>query len=201
MGSDLDYIFHPGSIAVAGASSDETKRGFSYVDALVYHGFNGPIYPVNPRGQAVLGLKGYTSVRDIPDKVDFVISSVPSQAVLDLIDDCAKKGVRFLHLFTARFSETGHAEAAALEQELLRRARNANIRILGPNCMGMYHPAHGISYMRFEKEPGSVGVLSQSGGNLNELCYIMGMRGVRFSKAVSYVESLKDFIVSCNLVS
>ncbi len=186
MGLELDFLFHPRSIAVAGASSDPQKRGHAYVDALLHHGFPGPVYPINPKGEEVLGLRGYTSVAEVPEPVDYVISSVPASAVLDLVDDCAKKSVRSLHLFTARFSETGHADAAELEQEILRRAQRAGIRLLGPNCMGVYHPAKGMSYMRFSKEPGSVGVLSQSGGNLNELLYVMSMRGVRFSKAVSY---------------
>ena len=189
-GLELDFIFHPRSIAVAGASADPDKRGNRYIHDLIELGFRGPLYPVNPRGEDVLGLKGYTSLLEIPGPVDSVISSIPASAVLDLIDECAKKEVRFLHLFTARFSETGHADAAELERELLRRAKGAGIRLLGPNCIGIHYPAQGLAFSDSCREPGPVGILSQSGGNSHSLLYAASLRGVSFSKAVSYGNAL-----------
>ncbi len=186
MGLDLDFLFHPRSIAVAGASADPEKRGYGFIDSLQYHGFQGPIYPVNPRGEDVLGLKGYHSLLDIEGPIDYVISSVPSSVALELLDQSSAKGAKAVHFFTARFSETGDKKAIALERELLRRAQEANIRVVGPNCMGIYCPKEGMSFMRFEKEPGHVGVLSQSGGNVHELVFSSTVRGVRFSKAVSF---------------
>lgn len=186
MGLELDYIFHPRSIAVAGASVDPEKRGHSYVDSLLYHGFSGRIYPINPRGEDVLGQKAYRSLDEISGTVDYVISSVPSSAVLDLVDAAARKRVKAIHFFTARFSETGHEKDIALERELLKRASAAGIRVIGPNCMGIYYPKQGMSFMRFEREAGNVGILSQSGGNVHEIVYLSSMRGLRFSKAVSF---------------
>lgn len=199
MGFELDYIFHPRSVAVAGASASPDKRGHTYFKALLELGFRGKTYPVNNRASEILGVPAYPSVRDIPGEVDYVISSIPNRDILDLVDACAAKGVKVLHLFTARFSETGFSDAADLEQELLRRARAAGIRIIGPNCMGLHYPREGISFdTTFSREPGSVGILSQSGGNAMEIISDGGRRGLRFSKAVSYGNALDlneaDFI-------
>ena len=190
MGHQLDEIFNPRSIAVAGASPDPKNRGNEFLAALVEQGFKGPIYAVHPRAQDVLGNKGYASVLDIPGPVDYVISSIPASASLQLLDECGRKGVRAIHFFTARFGETGHQDLADLEQELKRRAEAGNVRILGPNCMGLYYPGLGVSFHPWPHESGKVGALSQSGGNLMELVYGVTHRGARFSKAVSYGNAL-----------
>ena len=166
----LHEILRPNSIAVAGASED--GRGAGFVTPLQELGFKGKIYPVNPKyaGKEILGLKAYATVRDIPGPVDFVISSIPATQVLALLDDCAAKGVKGIHFFTARFSETGRPDAIALEKEVLRRARAANIRIIGPNCMGVYYPAWGISFNNsMPKESGPIGLASQSGSVTGEI--------------------------------
>ena len=90
-----------------------------FVRALQFMQFPGPIYPVNPRAQEVMGLPCYSSVREIPGPVDYVISSIPATAVLQLMDDAAAKGVRAIHFFTAGFRETGKAELVELERQVL----------------------------------------------------------------------------------
>ena len=160
---------------------------------LLEQGFKGEICPVNPKYDEILGLKAYARVRDIPGPVDFVISSVPAAAVPALLDDCAEKGVKLVHLFTARFSETGRKEAARLEQDILRRARAAGIRLIGPNCMCVYYPDEGISFNEgMPRDSGPVGVVSQSGQAVGEMVQNAAVRGVRFSKAISYGNAL-DF--------
>lgn len=187
----LDAIFHPQSIAVVGASANPRSQGHNYVRHLLDYGFQGNIYPVNPGISEALGLPVYPSVAAIPGPVDYVISCIPMQAVLDLVDQCAAKGVKAIHFFTARFSETGRSEAAELERELGRRARAAGIRIIGPNCMGLYNPSAGISFKyNLPREAGTVGFFSQSGGNAEELAYNASLRGVRFSKVISYGNAL-----------
>lgn len=187
----LEELLRPKSIAVVGASA--SGRGGGFVAPLQELGFKGEIYPVNPKYPEIMGLKAYARVRDIPGPVDFVISSIPAAGVLDLIGDCAEKRVKLVHLFTARFSETGRKEAAELEQEILRRARGAGIRLIGPNCMGVYHPAEGISFNGgMPTESGPVGVVSQSGQFVGEMVGTAAARGVRFSKAISYGNAL-DF--------
>tara|TARA_Y100000310_G_scaffold345560_1_gene466644 strand:- start:256 stop:1488 length:1233 start_codon:yes stop_codon:yes gene_type:complete len=119
--------------------------------------------------------------------VDYVISSVPSTVALDLMRDCVEKGVKCVHYFTARFSETGRPEDAALEQEILKTAKQGGVRIIGPNCMGLYNPGAGISMNNgMPKESGRVGFSSQSGGVLMQMAGSSAQRGLRFSTAVSY---------------
>lgn len=181
----LEEILHPQSIAIAGAS--ETGVGGFYVSALLKLGFKGKIYPVHPRYREVKGIKCYPTVRDIPGNVDFVISSIPATQVLNLVDDCALKGVKCIHFYTARFSETGREDAIELEKELLRRAKNSGIRIIGPNSMGVYYPAWGISWgPSMSNKPGLLGFLSQSGSLAHEVIEAAETRGLHCGKAVSY---------------
>ena len=188
----LDEVLHPRAIAVVGASNN-TMRGPSFVTSLQDIGFKGQIYPVNPKYSEIMGMKAYPTVRDIPGVVDYVISSVPASQVLGMLEDCAQKGVKGVHLFTARFSETGRKEAAELEQEILKVARKGGIRLIGPNCMGVYYPAGGISFNgMLPKESGPVGLASQSGQAVHEIVAMAAQRGLRFSKAISYGNAL-DF--------
>ena len=181
----LDYMFHPRSVAVVGASTQDGPG--SFVSATKEMGFTGGLYPVNPKADEIAGLKCYPRLTDIPDEVDHVISSVPLRFVEQLVEDCVEKGVKVLHFFTAGFSETGDAEAADLEQRVMARAREAGIRVIGPNCMGLYVPAAGMSFMPFlPTEPGPVALLSQSGANAGEFCRTAAARGLRYSKVVSY---------------
>lgn len=183
----LHDIMQPKSVAIAGASAD--GRGAGFVSPLIELGFKGKIYPVNPKyaGKDIMGFKTYATVREIPDPVDFVISSIPATQVLPLLDDCAAKGVKLIHFFTARFSETGRPEAIALEKEVLRRARAANIRLIGPNCMGVYYPAMGISFNEgMPRQSGVVGCASQSGSAVGEIVEAGRVRGCFFTKAISY---------------
>ena len=189
--AELEAIFHPRSIAVAGASDKAISQGHEYVRCLLDFGYRGPIYPINPKLDKVLGLKAYPSLLEVPKSVDYVISCIPAAGVLKLADDCARKGVKAIQFFTARFSETGRQEAAVLEKELKRRAQRAGIRIIGPNCMGLYYPKERISFRpELAKEAGPIGFLSQSGGNAVELCYHGSLQGLRFSKVISYGNGL-----------
>ncbi|TEU01691.1 MAG: acyl-CoA synthetase, partial [Dehalococcoidia bacterium] len=189
--AEIEAIFHPRSIAVVGASANPDTPGYDYISSLQKFGYSGRIYPVNPRAEEILGLPAFPSLRDLPRQVDYVISCVPAAAVLELVDDCAAKGARALQLFTARFSETGRREGAELERRLAERARAAGVRIIGPNCMGLLYPRQGISFRAdMPRQPGNMGLLSQSGNLLFELTYLGGPRGLRFSKAVSYGNGL-----------
>ncbi len=187
----LEEILHPRSVAVVGASG--SGRGGGFVTPLQKLGYRGDIYPVNPKYTELLGLKAYARISDIPGPVDYVISAVPASQVLGMLDDCAEKGVKGVHLFTARFSETGRREATELEQEILRRAAGAGIRLIGPNCLGVYYPAEGLSFEDdFPKEVGRVGLASQSGGVAGDIIQRAAQRGMRFSKGISYGNAL-DF--------
>ncbi|MFC2006823.1 acetate--CoA ligase family protein [Chloroflexota bacterium] len=185
----LEEILHPQSIAVVGATG--ATKDVPFVSPLLEQGFKGKIYPVNPKYPEILGLKCYPNVKDIPGSVDYVISCLSAALVPTLIEDCSQKGVKGIHVYTGRFSETGRREAAELEQEVLKRARKFGIRLIGPNCMGVYYPREGISFAyEFPKEPGSVGVASQSGGGITFFIHLSSLRGIRFSKVISYGNGL-----------
>ncbi len=180
-------VFAPRSVAIAGASSNVDSPGHDYVHSLVEAGFKGPIYPINKRATEIMGLRAYPSLADVPGEVEMVISCIPADGVLELIAQSKAKGVTTLHLFTGRFSETGDADATELEREVLRHAAAAGIRIIGPNCMGVYDSTTGLSFRPdLPQEAGDVAFISQSGNNSVELMLHGAARGLRFSKVVSY---------------
>ena len=144
MGLELDFIFHPRTIAVAGASESPEKTGHTYFKNFLDH-FDGKVYPINVRVPKILGVETYRSVREIPEDVDFVVSAIPSRDAMDLVQACVSKKVKALHLFTARFSETGSEEGAQLERDILSKAREGGMRILGPNCMGFINFLDGVA--------------------------------------------------------
>jgi acyl-CoA synthetase (NDP forming) len=143
---------------------------------------------VNPKLNEILGLKAYPRLTEIPDpSVDYVISCIPAEGVPSLLDDCNKKNVKLVHLFTARLEETGRDKETKLQGEILEKAKNLGIRILGPNCMGVYYPKVGLSFnYELPTESGPVGGFFQSGGGAGEFVRYAALRGVRFSKVISY---------------
>jgi len=187
----LTEVLEPRSIAVVGASDD--GRGSQYFSTLIEFGFKGALYPVNPKYTEVMKIKAYPTVKDIPGPVDFVISAAPAPQIPRIMQDCAQKGVKGIHLFTARFSETGRSDAADLEKQILRIAKEGGVRIIGPNCMGVYYPKMGISFQNhFPKESGSVALASQSGQAAGEIISKTAQRGALFNKAISYGNAI-DF--------
>lgn len=183
----LEHIFHPGSVAIVGASRNPSNRGHLFLKDYLEAGFKGKIYPVNPREEEVLGLRCYPRLLDIPGPVDYVISAIAAPLAPQLARDCVAKGVRCLHLFTARLRESGLADRVEMEDEIVRTARAGGMRVIGPNCMGIYYPREGMSFRaEFPREPGHVAFFSQSGGNTAELAHKGMGRGLRFSKIVSY---------------
>jgi len=186
---ELEFIFNPRSIAIAGVSAKEGGGfgGGGFVSSLQEIGFRGPIYLIHPTAPAIRGLKCYRSLGEIPDPVDYVISSVNARFVPGLLEDCIKKGVRVLHLFTAGFTETGDVERAKMEQAVVARAREAGIRLIGPNCMGLYVPESRLAMMNGQiPESGPVGMVSQSGMNAGEFVRYATPRGIRCSKVISF---------------
>ncbi|MCC7366080.1 MAG: CoA-binding protein [Dehalococcoidia bacterium] len=184
---NLDRLFRPRAVAIAGASTNVDSPGHDYVRSLQVFGFEGPVYPLNLKADEVAGFRAYPNLREVPGEVDLVISCVPAGAVLDLVEQCGATGVPFLHLFTARFSETGDEQAAELERTIERRAAELGVRILGPNGMGLYHPAAGLAFRPdLPTDRGGVAFLSQSGNNAVEVILRGNARGLHFGKVVNY---------------
>ncbi|MDD5170488.1 MAG: CoA-binding protein [Syntrophales bacterium] len=195
----LDEIFHPRSVAVVGVSERNlaTFAAFALL-SLIDSGFPN-IYPVNPKYKEIFGLPCYPSISAIPGVVDYVIVCIPAERTLDLLDDCARKGVMSVHFFTAGFRESGEKEGAELEQAMLQKARSGGFRIIGPNCTGLFVPEVRLTTVtRMPMEPGHVAFMSQSGGHSLDMPLHAGPRGVRFSKVISYGNALD--IDECELL-
>ena len=184
----LGRLFSPNSVAIVGASSNPFSGGYQFTRFLIDHGFQGKLYLVNPTSSEILGLKVYPRLTEIPESnLDYVISCIPAEGVLSLLEDCSKKNVKLVHLFTARLKETGRDKETKLQGEILEKARRLGIRILGPNCMGIYYPKLGLSFNHeLPRETGLVGGFFQSGGGAGEFVRYAALRGVRFSKIISY---------------
>jgi len=185
---NLRWLFYPTSIALAGITVDNPQHWTrTFLDSLLEFQFKGQIYLVNPKGGEIRGIKVHRRFRDIPENVDYVISTVPAKAAPGLIEECAQKGVKAVHFCTAGFSETGEKDGSRLETRLVDLSRKTGVRIIGPNCMGIYCPGSRTSFDRdFPKESGPVGFISQSGGNTSALISRVMSRGIRFSKVISY---------------
>jgi acetyl coenzyme A synthetase (ADP forming)-like protein len=160
----LDMFFDPKSIAIIGASADSEKLGYQVLANLVSSGFPGAIYPVNPTAEEILGLKVYKSVLDAPGPVDMVVIMIPSRAVIGVMRECGRKGVKGAVIITAGFREAG-PEGVAREIELLAVAAEYGIRIVGPNCLGIidtFVPMN-VSFAAGTPKTGSIAFMSQSG--------------------------------------
>ena len=185
---NLDFLFHPRSIAIAGVSdrAEKFSFGLKFFEALTQFGFAGKLYPVNPTGGKINGAAIYKSVKDIPDEVDFIISAIPAPFTPQLVDDAAAKGVRAIHFFTSGFGEIEDADGKRLQAEIIARAEKGGIRVVGPNCLGLYCPAGGLSFNGdFDKTAGRVAMISQSGGNAAHCIHDGTSRGLYFSKVIS----------------
>ena len=181
----FDSLFHPSSIAMVGMTDD--PNGALMMEILLGEGFKGQVYPVNLRGGKVLGIDAYTSIKDIPDPVDYAFLRVPAKAAIQVIKDCAAKGVKLAALFSGGFGEGEEAGDNELKQNLLNIAHQGGVRLLGPNCIGFYCPAARVAFCtRSPKETGPVGVLCQSGGNSVQFLRSATRNGIRFSKIISY---------------
>jgi acyl-CoA synthetase (NDP forming) len=171
----------------------------SFVQSHEELGFPGRIYIVNPKATEILGRKAYPTVTSIPEAVDLVIVAVPAQALPGVLEDCIAANAKNIHIFTAGFEETGEKEARELGERVREIARRGGLRIIGPNCMGLYVPRAGIgTFNRLPKQSGPVSFLSQSGGHCNWFGHYGPNYGVYFSKVISfgnaYVLDSTDFL-------
>lgn len=169
MPDSLDALFAPRSVAIIGASSDQRRFGGRPIQYLLDAGFSGGIFPVNPARREIQGLQAYPSISAIEAEVDCAILAISAEATLETLQACIAKGVRSAILYGAGFSEMG-AEGQALQDRVVATARDAGIRLLGPNCMGLFN-AHSGFYATFASaleegvgKPGNIAVASQSGG-------------------------------------
>jgi len=186
--SSLDRLFHPGAVAVIGASRDRRSIGGAILHNLLTFEFQGQVFPVNPRAAVVHSMKCYPTVEDIPDPVDLAVIAVPKPHVLAALESCGRKGVGAAVIITAGFKETGDA-GQALEREVVRISKHYGIRLVGPNCMGIINmdPAVRLQASFSANEPvaGNVAFSSQSGALGEAILALLLERGLGLSMFVS----------------
>ncbi|HEX9653897.1 MAG TPA: acetate--CoA ligase family protein [bacterium] len=166
MNHSLDAIFRPKSVAVIGASTQRGTLGREIFDKLLGSEFNGPVYPVNPKARYIHSVKAYPSISAIPDPVDLALVVVRKEFVLEIVKECANCGVKGVVVITAGFKETGE-KGAALEREIAAIVKANNMRMIGPNCMGVINTDPNLrldaTFAPIVPPAGNIGLVSQSG--------------------------------------
>jgi len=185
---DLKRFFQPRSIAIIGASRDPTRSGGMFISGLLQDGYKGAIYPINPRETEIMSLKSYSSVLEVPGEIDLAVIAISNNNVPRAMDECSQKGCKFAIVHSAGFSELG-TDGKALENDMLQAARKGGVRIVGPNCMGLFSTRASINtvvpYIRLKMEPGGIAFIGQSGWTTENFILLGIERGLRLSAAIS----------------
>jgi acetyltransferase len=163
MGDSLQALFRPNRIAVIGASAKPEKLGFTILKNILDAGFQGPVIPVNPKGETILGVSSVKSIGEVPPGTDLAVVIIPAASVPGAILELGERKVRAAIVITGGFAESG-ADGARLQEELKRNAARCGIRVVGPNCQGVNYPHHGLcaSWPLITRK-GAMAIASQSG--------------------------------------
>jgi len=187
----VQCALNPRSVAILGASDDLMKWGGSILALLRKFGFGGAVHPVNPRADAVQGIKAWPSVQAIGQPIDVAVIALPQERTEAAFEDCAAAGVKVILMVTSQFAESG-AEGAALQDKLLAIARRAGMRIIGPNCMGYFNSHADMNLLNSQALmrnasliKGEVALISQSGALAGAMLARAYDLGVGFSICVS----------------
>jgi acyl-CoA synthetase (NDP forming) len=183
----LSAIIHPKSVALVGASHVPGKFGWLYIRALIDIGFSGRFFPINDHTGEILGFRTYPSLAALPEVPDLMVVTVPARFVTDYLKEALAVGIPGAVVMSSGFAELD-GEGSAMQAEIAEIAARG-IRVIGPNCFGIYSPRAGITLIPgsgFSREPGPVGFFAQSGGLTADFGQMAMDRGVRFSAMVSY---------------
>jgi acetyltransferase len=182
----LEVFFSPETVAVIGATEKQGSVGRTILWNLITNPFGGTVYPVNPKRPNVLGVKAYPSVAELPEAPDLAVLVTPAPAVPVLIGECVDKGVKAAIVISAGFKETG-AAGVELERQIMEHARRGQMRIIGPNCLGVMRPPTGFNATFAAKiaRPGNVAFISQSGALATAILDWSFRENVGFSAFVS----------------
>jgi len=186
---DLTPILSPQSIAVVGATNRKGSVGLAVFSNLIRGGYQGVLYPINPKARSVQGVKTYPSLRDVPDELDLVVLVVPATSVPDVIEEAAEKGVKGAVVITAGFKEIG-GEGVELEKKVKAAAERGNIPLIGPNCLGVMNTNPEVcmnaSFATQMPKRGNIAFISQSGALCTAVLDVAAGRNMGFSKFVSF---------------
>src|SRR3972149_4243485 len=183
---NLDNIFNPKSIAIIGASDVEGSVGYAIVKNLTQQGFAGKVYFVNIRKPEILGVRTYPTVMEVPETVDLAMIATPAKTVPDVMEECGRAGAKGAIIVSAGFKETG-AEGKDLEQKILQIAKKYDVRVIGPNCIGIIRPRNNLNATFLDKMPksGKIAFLSQSGALVSAILDWAIHENIGFSNFVS----------------
>ena len=185
----LRALFEPAAIAVVGASAREGSVGQAVFRNLLFNGYTGTLYPVNPKHRSIMGVRTCASVRDIDDDVDLAVIIVPAAAISEVLAQCAEREIPSAIVISAGFKETG-PEGAALEDRISAQARDAGIALLGPNCLGLINTDPAVSmnasFARTMAQPGNIAFMSQSGALCTSILDYARGNNIGFSKFISF---------------
>ncbi|MBT3181942.1 MAG: CoA-binding protein [Deltaproteobacteria bacterium] len=182
----LTNLFTPKAVAVVGASQSPDKVGHSILKNIIDLGFEGQVYPVNPKSTEILGKKCYPDISALPDGVDLVVISIPAKFVPQVIEECGKKHIGSAVVISAGFKEVGR-EGKDLERRLENAAIMSGVRVLGPNCVGFINTSNKLnaSFAADCPEPGDIAVISQSGAMCTSIIDWSLKHHIGFSKLIS----------------
>jgi acyl-CoA synthetase (NDP forming) len=181
----LDPIFKPASVAIIGASNNRERWGHGTLRSIIKAGFRGKIYPVNPREEVIQGIPAYPSILDVPEPVDLAVFVVNAAQCVRAVAECAEKGVRGGVVITAGFAEISE-DGRRMQEEMVATAREAGLRFVGPNCLGIWSSAVSLDCCFYKTpKPGPISFVSQSGTLGEYLLEIALDKGYGFSKFIS----------------
>lgn len=184
----LKKIFEPRKLAIIGVSAEGFGFGRGILLSLLNFGYDGKIFPVNLKGGEIKGLTIYKRIEDIPEEIDFAVIAVPALQVPQALEACRLNGAAGAEILTSGFDEIDTDEGKRLNLEIKQIAAKG-IRVIGPNCFGIYCPKSGITLLPgpdLSREPGGVSFISQSGGMAIDFTFIGRWKGIKFSKVVSF---------------
>ncbi len=182
----LELFFHPRGVAIIGASSNPAKLSHGVVRNLKEHGYRGAIYPVNPKGGEILGLKVYPSITEVPDPIDLAVVMVRAEMVPETVEACGERGLKVVIVITGGFREAG-PEGAERERSLKTIAERYGMRLIGPNCVGVMdtHIPIDTTFIAEMPAPGPIGFASHSGAIVGGTVDWAISMGVGYSRIIS----------------
>jgi len=185
MNTSLEKIFSPASIAIVGASETPGKAAERRTRSLLEGGYPGKVFLINPKREKLFGRKAYPSLEAVPEPVDLVMIVIPAPFIPDVITQCVEKQAKGAIIITAGLGETGE-EGKKIEAEILENAAKGGVRIIGPNCSGMFSRSARMNLLGVPPiEPGPVAIIAQSGNIIDSLTHYAKVQGIGFSKIIS----------------
>ncbi len=180
---ELDAMFNPRSVAIIGASSKEGKIGNTIIKNMLNSNYRGKYFPINPKSEEILGYTAYKSVIDVPDEIDLAVICIPNKFCVNVVEECGKKKVKTIVIITAGFKEVG-GEGRIMELKIQELGIKYNMRILGPNCLGLITNGN-FSFAALTPKKGNIAMLSQSGAMMTGLLDWAVSNDIGFSTFIS----------------